>query len=35
MTEFNLREYQTVVLGALLQHVVGTRLVGDAGKEGR
>lgn len=33
MTEFDRREYQTVVLGALL-HVARSRFVGDVGKEG-
>lgn len=32
MSNFNQREYQTVILGALL-HVVRSRPVGDVGKE--
>ncbi len=33
MAEFNQREYQTVLLGALL-HVVRSRFIKDVGKEG-
>ncbi len=33
MAEFNQREYQAVILGALL-HVVRSRLVGDVGEGG-
>ena len=33
MVEINQKEYQTVILGALL-HVARSRIVGDAGKEG-
>jgi hypothetical protein len=33
MAEFNQREYQAVILGALL-HVNRSRIFGDVGKEG-
>ncbi len=33
MVNFNQREYQTVILAALL-HVFRSRIVGDVGKEG-
>lgn len=34
MDEINIREYQTVILGALL-HVVRSRFVGDVGRSNR